>query len=633
MRLSTCILGVCMNIAGWTFAQLPQLPTDWETHQLKGKPSKVKETQHRAQILAKDKKKEAGQATWQASFNSNGYLTEETYWDEENVRTHWSYSYDSKGQRSQSKVERPNATFIYTYQYSANTIQVLKTDDSPQQPLLGTATYTFSADNQLISKKMQSPKKNEHIRYERDAKGVLLSESYLNEKDSLLKKLVYQYDKNGNLTRKEWSLYDDPNSLDQSFEYDKKGFLGKQIFVPVLAAMPFTESFYTYNPQGKKTSEKVVNMEGYTTENIFQYDAKGRLIEAFENNQRFVYKYNEQDSVIYQEYTYNEFGAGKQGSTSWYEFSPEGLLLRAKVLNYDNFGDPESRPDTLITDYTYDLSDPKKPLLLQTKNAAQKTTYTYSDKKQLLSTERQDFDNQNMSFVVPAGTGQKTVYSYHPNGKLKLEQNFYDGNVLQNDISYDSEGNKIQDRYYYSDGTNTKTPKVSNQNDYTYDNQNRLIETRTSYQGKTQSTVKNTYDAVGNLIKTVDDNMMGFGEELPMLKSARNITSVTETEYNAKRQPIRQTSRNNGNLVSLVTYKYASNDSLQSRRDYYPSMIASPTYTYKAHDANENWIQRTYEANANDFGSRLNNKGVYTQERVFTYPKSKKGSGKTKPKK
>jgi hypothetical protein len=632
MRLSTCILGICMNIAGWTLAQIPQLPTDWETHQLKGKPSKVKETKYPLTFLtAKDQKAASGQATWQASFNSNGYLTEETYWDDENVRTHWSYSYDSKGQRSQSKVERPNETFIYTYQYSPNTIQVLKTDDSPQQPLLGTATYTFSADNQLISKKMQSPKKNESVRYERDAKGVLLSESYFNEKDSLLKKLVYKYDPNGNLTRKEWSLYNDPNSLDQSFEYGKKGVLEKQIFMPMLAAMPFTESFYTYNPQGKKTSEKVVNMEGYVTENIFAYDAKGRLIEAFENNQRFVYKYNEQDSIIYQEYTYNEFGAGKQGSTSWYEFSPEGLLLRAKVLNYDNFGDPESRPDTLITDYTYDLSDPKKPLLLQIKNNTQKIIYTYSDKKQLLSIEYQDFGNA--AFDIPAQGGQKTTYAYHLNGKLKLEQFFYAGNVLQNDISYDLEGNKIQDRYYYNDGVGIKTLKISNQNDYTYDNQNRLIETRTSYQGKVQSTVKNAYDDAGNLIKVVDDNALAFGGELRLPENIRNITSVTETQYNAKRQPIRQTSRNNGNLVSLVTYKYASNDSIQSRRDYYPSMIASPTYIYKTYDANGNWTQRTYEVNPNDFGSRLNNKGVYTQERVFTYPKSKSSSKKTKPKK
>jgi hypothetical protein len=622
-----------MNIAGWTLAQIPQLPTDWETHQLKGQPSKVKETKHLATafIATKDKNKDSGKTTWQASFNSNGYLTEETYWDDENVRTHWSYSYDSKGQRSQSKVERPNETFIYTYQYSPNTIQVLKTDDSPQQPLLGTATYTFSADNQLISKKMQSPKKNESVRYERDAKGVLLSESYLNEKDSVLKKLVYQYDPNGNLIRKEWSVYNDLNSLDQSFEYDKKGMLAKQIFMPVLTAMPFTESFYTYNAQGKKTSEKVVNMEGYTTENTFVYDAKGRLVEAFENNQRFVYQYNEQDSIVYQEYIYNEFGAGKQGNISWFEFSPEGLLLRAKVLNNYNFGDPESKGDTLITDYTYDLSDPKKPLLLQSKNSTQKIIYTYSDKKQLLSIEYQDVGNP--AFDIPAQAGQKTTYSYHPNGKIKLEQYFYAGNMLQNDISYDSEGNKIQDRYYYNEGVGIKTLKISNQSDYTYDKQNRLLEMRTSYQGKVQSSVKNTYDALGNLIKVVDDNALAFGGELRLPENIQNVTSVTETEYNAKRQPIRQTSRNNGNLVSLVIYKYANNDSLQSRRDYYPSMLASPTYIYKTYDAKGNWIGRTYEANSNDFGSRLNNKGVYTQERVFTYPKSKSSSKKTKPKK
>ena len=111
-----------------------------------------------------------------------------------------------------------------------------------------------------------------------DKKGRLLSTCQFNPDSSSYKKSVFTYDKKGNKTGEiRYNTKQEDQATRWIFEYDVLGNL--LLSTKSDASGMLQKTVYTYNNQGDKVLETVLNKEGSTVKKIeFQYDNTGLLI-------------------------------------------------------------------------------------------------------------------------------------------------------------------------------------------------------------------------------------------------------------------------------------------------------------------------------------------------------------------
>lgn len=250
---------------------------------------------------------------------------------------------------------------------------------------------------------------------------------------------------------------------------------------------------------------------------------------------------------------------GKVESITNYIFA-DGKIQRIESESYDEEGTIEER-ETMALTYEGDL--PIKAV--STSNITSEsyvTEYTYNNKKLQKSVE---------TSLTQVETSE---YSYNSNGRLETVKNSrYDiSNVNRKyhyDYTYSYNGNTITETYksYTTEnGVETGSSSTGNRT-YTYENDN-LVKIVEQYSNST-TTYQYTYDAKNNpsyqnIMKVITpdyftDTYFSKNNVTQEVRTSTNGTpeiTVHEYEYNAKGYPIKETTKRNSEISSIIEYEY-----------------------------------------------------------------------------
>ena len=326
-----------------------------------------------------------------------------------------------------------------------------------------------------------------------------LSFSYFDDRivsvtDGTDKKVMYQYDGNGNLVKM-------TNSDGDSLVYSYDGSHN------LISIIDFNGSAYIKNTYDDMNRVKSQTFEGEGPTK-FSYDTENReSIKTDANGLVTTYYYNEYQRITrisdFESGTSNIFDAdGRLSSTT-------GRVGQITSYVYDSYGNTIQiiHPDGTSEHFEYN------DLNLVTKATAKDKTFTLYD-----------YDERGNLTVFTDARGNKNYYTYD-NGNNLLTITDALGNKIN--FTYDSKGNVL-----------TKTDPLKNVTKYAYDNQGRLVLQTNADGGK----IVYEYSMTGKLIKTIDPD--GNVSEIMVNGNGYDTGKtdpmgfLTATVYNERNKPI-----------------------------------------------------------------------------------------------
>ncbi|MGL4107037.1 RHS repeat-associated core domain-containing protein [Clostridium sp. LP20] len=351
----------------------------------------------------------------------------------------------------------------YTYQYDSNENLALKESSSGRKE-----SYKYNGEGKILSKSITHPNEKENIEefYDYNSYGDVISlkdgSSNITEntydlrgnkiKENLngklqgrweydsLNNLIFEWDKFGNKTSKNYDEYGRVRSVVNSFgltteknEYNRSGYL--------ISKADGLNNITKYDYDDNNRVRLLTDAEGHTTEKC--YDELGNIIESIDGNKNST------------KYEYDGLGRLK---------SVLNILSERTIYSYDNNGNRTGITDGKgnITNYVYNVAN-------------------------------------NLSEIIAPNEGiligKVQSYTYNADGSIK---NIKDRNENVKSYEYDGFGRKIKEKngddttsYTYDlVGNITSVSDPVNKTSYQYDSQNRVTKKTVDNNG----TLKYEYD-------------------------------------------------------------------------------------------------------------------------------------------
>jgi len=477
-----------------------------------------------------------------------------------------------------------------------------------------TVVYTYAYDkfHVLASKTWKQDKDNtSQIIYSIDNKGNVIKEEKVHTSDKAQWLVTdYQYDKNGNMTKK--TVHSADNDYITNYEYgsdangvDQKGaYLTKQY--STVAGVEISKAYaYDFN-----TGNMKAELDGKANKISYEYDTLSRLA-----------KISYPDNTLKQ-YTYDDY---KNQNREIEYTDPEGTKFQ---YTYDIFGNQLSYSvfdkaawQTLIKD-EYDAQGNKTKEIDSNGNS---TRFTYNSENMLVKKEYYEKDTVKKENLTLSYT-----YGFDADTKLLLTLTDEDG--YEKRLHYDIAGRLIKSeqtpdksKYYstsyeynYVGNTLSETDHKGNTTRYTYDDLGRLVSKKDALNNET----KYTYNSIDKPItvqepenRTTQYIYDGTGRT----SEERVYDKASPDSYVYKKY----TYDNCNNLITLAqgkversadivsSYVEYSNDSMDRVTDEYSKIDAST----KAH------TNYTYDSKGNITGKTeyVNEAGSSTIKHLYEY--------------
>lgn len=540
-----------------------------------------------------------------------------------------SYKYDSKGNLVEMTDNDSKDKIVSTYNDSG---QVIKEENSIDGNVTDTTYYTYDEMGNIISQetiagsaaKNTSTDKTENkydiygrLILERDARGYVTehvydaldreirtiyytkkSESIDNIDKSEYVDELYEYDKNGNLTREK-----DREGRETLYEYDNVNrIISKQVRLgefskkwtvnysveDVEVYFPSGNIYYDKayvetqkNPDGEVTSVIYRDKAGNVVKNIskgnvtsFKYNKNGEVIESYIIGQDDLNDNNIHNGTIVIA-TYDKNGNNTKNITNpvWseelnaYKISDKDTIVYS--YKYDSLGNNiESRdPKGNITTFAYDTNSQVTKVILPTvegSNAKNVTNHAYD--------------------IVEKATGNTITRTLNSEGQVSETVEDANGNVVrETDHGYDKEDDKkIETLYTYDQNGNMLTQTTSSGTIfYEYDDMNSMIKsvTKKNDEGEDINYSTYTYDNFGEMTSRKDYK----NGELDRVALYKYDALKRLTHYYEGDEPEKDSEGNYVN-VNYVVYSYDIEENLTSIT--YPNdiNIKKVTYEYGKYD-------------------------------------------------
>ncbi|MDD2377026.1 MAG: hypothetical protein PHO88_06135 [Clostridia bacterium] len=453
----------------------------------------------------------------------------------------------------------------------------------------------------------------------------------------------YTYDDIGNITLKTTS-----SGEEFKYTYDKDKNIVKQ--EQKIEDTNYKTTDYTYNYAKKVTSKK-------------EYIEKGSLALNSIDDTTIItldtsYEYDNMNNVVK-------------------ETSPDGIITNHYYdkLNRETKNELVSGDKTITQTATY-LYDSKDKVLSKTDGNGNTTTYEYDNTNNLINettanvSTSSTYNKAGKVATKTDGNGNTTTYEYdaklnvvkETNQKGTITDYYFDernnlvkkeiDNIVQEEYTYDLLNNKITEKdelnkvitsTYDLNGNLVK--QVNNNNGYTvrnqytlskkiarsidnydkellykYDMLNNVIEETEQKIDVTQViTTKTKYDNLSNKIETTDGN-----NNVTTYEYDGNNNLIKET--NPKLQITTYTYDKNGNqltetdyLNNTLTNSYDNLDRVIQKLDQYDNVIEKLVYDdlgrqTKSIDANDNWVEYTFDNNNNTLTKKDQEENIETYE-------------------
>ncbi len=265
---------------------------------------------------------------------------------------------------------------------------------------------------------------------------------------------TYTWDENRNLIRKECSYDYEPGQI----ALTKEGVLlceGEKKLEKVYE--------YTYNQQGQLICEKMENLDGEVEINNYTHDDKGNLLKeeflrndgetSVESSYDYIYTYDEQGRKTSEQvdgfaekftWAYDD-----AGNVTEYTYA-DGEVQRRQTTSYNEAGDPVEKVyvDGLgvvhTTHYTYNEKGlPVLEELSESDGYTERTTYTYDEQNRMLSYTVEDAQREI----------EKEEYTYNEAGKqTSVVRTYYNSGheayfSTENHYTYNGQGQQLTRRY------------------------------------------------------------------------------------------------------------------------------------------------------------------------------------------
>ncbi len=314
-----------------------------------------------------------------------------------------SYTYDGVFNKVTSLTDPNGHTTRLVYDSNGNV-------SSLQDPLGNTTQYSYDSFGQLLSRQ--------------NARGFTTTFTYnsfgdtTRTSDPLGRSWTFTYDQVGNVVSRT-----DARNNSIVYSYDARDRLTKAVFPDQ------TQALFSYDPQ-----DDVLGAVDPNTQQVFVYDAAGRLVKATDNrlSKTISYQYDGIGNRIQM--------TDPEGAVTTYSYNLASQLTAIArngqqfTFVYDN-GNRRTAltlPPGSFASYSYDAADHLLSLANQRSDDSVISSFTYQ------------YDNASNRTQLRLSTGDRIVYSYDARNQLISEVRTAGTSNYNHQFTYDPVGNRIQ---------------------------------------------------------------------------------------------------------------------------------------------------------------------------------------------
>ena len=259
-------------------------------------------------------------------YNSKNQLIEKYREFSDGITSNLRYEYDSEGKKTAEDFSRSDGVSgISTFEYDKNGALIK----------IHCNKYSGWFDGEII----YIPGENGNPVY-----GDILRN---NQK---LGDIKFEYTKDGNLKIEKWITPDWNQTFDWEYKALPKSYTSSNVFISENNRFKLAEENYSYNGEtggpsyfmydtnGKLIQKTFVRSDSLKTITTYEYNPNGVLEKSVRKYNDgataiFNYKYNKNRQLVCRWFTHSNGTSGKE----LYFYSPEGMLQKAELQNFDNW--------------------------------------------------------------------------------------------------------------------------------------------------------------------------------------------------------------------------------------------------------------------------------------------------------